>query len=474
MVSRRTTSASACTDPVTFAETVLGLHIWDKQADLLRLVANNKRVACRAGHKVSKSCSASILSLWWPIAHPNGRVILTATTNPQIRNVLWKECRRLRHCSKIPYPDMAELPAIGMQWPDGREIIGFSTKESERMAGLSGSEMLFIVDEASGVPEVIYEAIEGNRAGGAHVLLIGNPTQPTGTFYDAFHSKAAFWKTIHISSIEAAQYEPHIPGLATSEWIDEKRQEWGESDPRFQVRVLGNFADSHECSVVSLYHVEAAQDRYDDPEERAHARGRLEIGCDPARFGDDETVIAVRRGKRIVDMVIGRQLDEHAVARLVEETVRRHRANDEQPALVKVDECGVGAGVVSVLRTKSGPDCPFVVIGVDAGSAADNEEEHFNRRAQLWFGVADWLKDGGQIPRDSKLEGDLLSAHYSFDPKNRLKVEKKEDIKKRIGRSPDRADAIALAVHFSAPRMIRPVSARPEATYRFSGMGRGY
>jgi len=393
---------------------------------------------------------------------------MTATTNPQIRNILWKEIKRLVYNANVDFPVVPQLPGLGIQWADGREVIGFSTKESERMAGLSGSEMLFIVDEASGVPEEIFDAIEGNRAGGAHILMLGNPTQPTGQFYDSFHSKADFYKTFHVSSVDAANCGMKIPGLATKEWCDEKLKEWGQEDPRYQVRVLGQFADSAEYSVIPLAVVSAAQDRWHDEPTSSN---RLELGVDVARFGDDETCIAVRRGNKIFEIVTRSQFDEHQVAALVIETAKRYALKGEQKPLVKVDNCGVGLGVVSILRTSS----DVQVFGVNASDPSSQPDEFLNVRSQLWFAVADWLREGGCLPNDSKLEAELLCPRYDFDARNRRRVEKKEEIKRRLHRSPDRADAVALAVYSPRARLVRAGdnSAKPVKHYRMAS-GRGF
>lgn len=419
------------------------------------------------------SCSAVLLALWFYHCHEMARVIVTATTNPQIRNIFWRELRIRASRALIPFPHVPEMPGIGMRSDDGtKEIIGLSTKEAERMAGFSGQNLLFIVDEASGVPEHIFEAIEGNRAGGARIVMLGNPTQPSGTFFDAFHSKRELWRTLHISSWEAARMKHHIPGLATETWCEEKLLEWGQSDPRYQVRVEGNFADSSEMSVVPLHHVMAAQGRFDEQRET----GMLMLGCDVARFGDDETVLAVVRGKRLCELVTASKLDEVAVAKLVVETAARHRVAGEPAPEVKVDACGVGLGVLSILRNAEG----LRAIGVNAGDPADNPEDFKNKRSQLWFGLAEWLSSGGAIPHDAKLEADLLAPQFSFDPRGRRRVEAKDDIKRRLKRSPDRADALALAVHHQRLPLVHPASIRDQRRrrrpnlYRFGAAGRGY
>lgn len=430
----------------------------------MRAVANNPRVAVRSSHKTGKSFCASALALWWASEKPNGRVVLTATTNPQIRNILWKEIKRLSYGRGFPQP--AELPGLGMQWPDGREIIGFSTKESERMAGISGSDLLFIVDEASGVTENIFEAIEGNRAGGAHCLLIGNPTRPSGTFYDAFHSKSEFYKTFHVSAYDACTYE--IPGLAKEHWIDEKLAEWGEHSPMFQVRVMGNFASSHETTVVPLSLVTDAVEGYSHSPHEPSAP--LHLGVDPARFGDDDACIVVRRGRRVVEIVTASNLDNVELAEWVIDTAKRHHRSSEQSAVCKIDAIGVGSGVVDTL-THTAPEALMRVVEVQCSQVAGDEESYHNLRTQLWFGIGEWLKDGGVFPEDDKLSADIVSANYDFDARGRYRVEKKSEIKRRLGRSPDRADALALAIYTPALRLAYVNGKKARSTLRMVGRG---
>lgn len=456
------------TDICTFAEQALGLRLWSRQRDILKACAKYPRVSVRSGHKIGKSISAVILGLYFWYRFVDARVIMTATTNSQIRNVLWRELKLRTDRALIKFPNVPALPNIGMRSEDSsREIVGISTNEAERMAGLSSPNMLFIVDEASGVGEAIFEAIEGNRAGGARIVMFSNPTQPVGTFYDSFHSKREFWHTMHVSSWEAAKADPHIPGIATRDHCDEKLAEWGPDDPRYQVRVEGNFADATEAAVIPLHAVMSAQQRYKEPRKY---EGRIEIGCDVARFGDDETVISVRQGKVHLEQVVKRHLDEFAVARLVVEMANRHSVKGYAKALVKVDSCGLGMGVASILRVQPEVD----VVMVDASEASDDPDKFINKRAQLWFGLSDWIKEGGCIPTDRELESDLLAPRYDFDAHERIQVEKKKDIKKRLRRSPDRADALALAVYSPRVRLVHPLDKARLASSRYRITGRGY
>jgi phage terminase large subunit len=434
-------------DPVVFAERRLGIRPWSRQSEILRAVAQYPRVAVRSGHKIGKSNSAAILALWWVCLYPDGKVIITAPTDRQVQGVIWKEIRRLYRTASPPIGGQLHRVADpGLQFDDGvREIRGFSTNEPEKIAGFSGN-ILYIVDEGSGVDEQIYEVIEGSRAGGAKLVVFGNPTQTSGTFFEAFTSAKDAWHTIHVSSEDSPNItgECEIPGLAVREWMEEKLREWGEDSPLYQVRVRGNFPLQAENAVIGIGLVEEASKRWAEmPED-----GPLTIGVDVARFGDDETVIQPVRGKKALKPITLNSMDTVQVAGRVAQVVREMRRDGEFPQ-VKVDVIGVGAGVADYLRALEGLEAVIVDVNVGEAStvSAPDEPEYARLRDQVWFMLKAWLKNGGAIPDDGKLHAELLAPLYGFTVDGKLKVEPKEETKKRIKRSPDRADALCLAAY---------------------------
>jgi hypothetical protein len=433
-------------DPVVFAQRRLGITAWSKQAEILRAVASHPRVAVRSGHKVGKSTSAAILALWWTQLHPDGRVVMTAPTGRQVRIVLWREVSRLYRAANPPIGgELHKVPDQGLQFDDGREVVGFSTDEPERIAGVSGANVLYIVDEGSGIDELIYEAIEGSRAGGAHLVVFGNPTQTSGTFFDAFTSSRDRWHCIHVSSEESPNVtgESRVPGLATAEWVEEKRAEWGEDSPLFQVRVRGNFPLHAENAVIGIGLVEAAVARYAE----APDDGELTIGVDVARFGDDETVIWPVRGRKALPPTVLHSMDIVAVSGEVARLTRAMSHSDERPT-IKVDVIGVGAGVADHLRALETLNA--TIIDVNVGESAPpvcvDEPEYARLRDYVWFRLKEWMTTGA-IPDDGKLQAELLAPRYGFTVDGKLKVEPKDETKKRLKRSPDRADALGLAVY---------------------------
>jgi phage terminase large subunit len=444
-------------DPVAFAEEVLGLAPWSRQRELFYAVRDHDFVAVRSGHKVGKSTSAAALALWRVVCFPWSRVVLTAPSDHQLEQILWPEVCRLYEGARCDLGGrLYESHQKGLRFAHHWGIFGLSTNKHERFSGLSSPRLFFIVDEASGYPEDIYDAVFGNMAGGGKALLTGNPTQTSGTFYDAFRSKRGSFRTLHISSLESPNLtgEAHIPGLATPEWVAWATKHWGGGKlegPTIDVRVKGNFPEQGDNAVVSLLAVEEALARWD----ATKAEGNLEIGVDPARFGDDETVLYPRRGRKVLEPVALKSLNTTEIAGKVLELCRGLYRPGDRPR-VKVDAIGIGAGVVDQLDVFRDLD----VVGVNVAEAALDEEHYHNLRAQIWFAARDFLRDGGALPPHRQTEADLLAPTYSFDGRGRYVVESKDQIKRRLKRSPDHADALCLDIY--SPPVVK-----------FSGAGKG-
>ena len=275
------------------------------------------------------------------------------------------------------------------------------------------------------------------------MLLIGNPTQTAGTFYKAFHSDRDLYNTIHISAFDT----PNITGedvpdaarkaLVSPDWIEQRKKQWGEGSPLYDVRVLGNFPSESEDQVIGLQAVEDAKAR-----ERTPA-GPVVISCDVARYGSDETVIAVRRGDhvRIHKTYTSRSLME--TAGHIVEAARQYNGPGMR---VVVDDVGLGGGVTDRLKEMGVP-----VEGFNGGSAANEPRLYPNRRSEAWFAFSEQIGSVDLDP-DEQLCADLVSPKYALDSAGRRVVEPKDRTKKRLGRSPDRADAVLMA-YAPAPRM---------------------
>jgi phage terminase large subunit len=427
-------------DPLGFARDVLRLAVWEGNEQILTSVQAHDRVAIRAGRKVSKSNSLAALALWWMLAR-KGRVVMTSSSFAQVKRILWFELVALNTRANLNLP-MPLDPATGV-WVGLSGIVGMSTDKRENMQGYSGPDVLYLADEASGIQDEILEAIEGNCAGGGKIVLAGNPTRTSGRYFDVFHNPGK-WFPIHLNSEttpNVLQGEMVIPGLATRDWIEDMQAQWGIESPLYQVHVLGNFPTQSENAVIGLGLIELAKKNH--PE---YAPPPTVFGVDVARFGDDDSVIQPLAGSYAHQAIALRSMDGTTVAGHVMDTVARMAKG---PVTVNVDVIGVGASVYDHL--KNSDRAKKLRITVNAINVAERAtaDGYSKLRDQLWFGVRDWLRDGGTFASNPKLEAELVAPVYGFDTQGRAKVESKDDIKKRLGRSPDYADALALAVYKS-------------------------
>lgn len=460
-------------DPVGFGREVLGSHYWSRQEEIVASAAAHSDVAIVSGHKVGKTKSLVDIALWFYNSFPGSRVIMTANTEQQLQDVLWRELRMTLRNAKIEIPggnSIALMARNGLKNPyTFSEIVGFTAKEAEAAAGRSGSHILYLPDEASGIGDHIYEAMQGNRAAGATTKLIAtsNPTRASGWFYDAFHSKSALYHKIHIDSRETPNCtgaEPSIPGLADPQWVARMIQEYGEDHPIFAVRVKGDFIASEVGKIFPLAAIADAQMRWAETQ----AIGRLHIGIDPAGDGTagDRTVFAWRRGLKVLDLREHTGLGTEAIlAHLLGLLLDLRTPDDKDPPVVALDSDGeVGAKVFACVNAyqQSHPHA-FVLVRIRGSEKAVRQPNIYDRvRDELWINGRDWLKQGGALPPHPGLEKELHCAAIEQDQR-RVKVTDKREMRKLLGRSPDLADAVlhCLWEPLSLRAGYRPPASRP-------------
>lgn len=459
-------------DPAAFFREILGIEPWSRQVEILEAVRDHPRVAVSSGHKVGKSNSAAGIALWYYCSFPDARVVLTSTTSRQVDQILWRELRMMRarggRCTtcktedpdghRIPRPcphsgliegDQGELARTGLKSPDFREIVGFTAREAEAVAGISGSNLLYIPDEASGIQDAIFEAIEGNRAGGARIVMFSNPTRNEGEFYEAFASKSALYKTLRISSEETPnviQGRMVIPGLATREWIEEKKEEWGEQSPLYKVRVKGEHATHEAGKIFSIHTISQAEVRWAETPDA----GRLFIGLDPAGESGtgDESAFSVRRGMKQLALTVQLGLNDEAHLVHLLALIVKHKLPRETPVVVIDSEGSIGSSLKGLLRNYCETNkSAFELVTVRASDRAVRNPRVYDRlRDELVANLEAWFRDGGAILEDVKLEKELHAPEWKQAINGRLKCTPKDQLKKILGRSPDRMDALALSV----------------------------
>ena len=425
-------------DPVGFVTQVLGAKPWAKQIEILEAVRKHPRVAVRSCNGSGKTYIAAHAVLWWLKCFPDSLVITTAPTEHQVRDVLWREIRRVYH-GQEGYIG-GKLLRTSLELDDKHYALGLSTDTPERFQGFHEGNILFVVDEASGVREGIFEAIEGSMTSDhARMLLLGNPTALSGYFYEAFHRRRSLWQTIHISAFETpnlVEGDAFKPTLVTRKWVDDAKVNWGEDSPMYQIRVLGDFPSESEDTLISLKIIENAVVGKDEAPDLQDGEP-VEMGVDVARFGSDRTVICARRGDRVIEMASFTKKDTMETAGLVKALVKRYT-----PTCVRVDSIGVGAGVVDRLKEQGVPG----VTGINVAQRATNPEHFANLKAELYDGLRERFQQGRiRIPSDQKLISELASIRYSFTSSGQTRLEDKDELRGRGQPSPDLADALMLA-----------------------------
>jgi phage terminase large subunit len=429
------------------------------QADLFSAVDRGEtRISWAAAQKLGKSRADAAVALHWALTKPLGWVILTAPTYNQIDNILWREIKSMYYSARIPIGgELFETPTKGLRFPWGGGIIGRAPKNEDAMQGLSGANQLYLCDEASGIKENILEAVLGNTIGGGTAVLTGNPLRTSGMLYESHTIKSSVWCTLQSSGLDSPNHHGGcVPGLASAESLDFFREQWGEGTPAWDARIRGRFPSSSVDTVISLALADLARNRVSETKPD----GFLSAGIDPAGFGDDQSVIYFRRGLRPIALLAFHGIDGPDLAGKFLEALVPLRGHAE-PVRVNVDVTGEGASCFDAL-VRAAADNGLELNGVNFGASPTAQPPvgpgYANLATQMWFELRAALEQGAALPDESvcsrvdsaKLEGELVARKYGFDLQGRLCIERKKDMKARIGRSPDRADACVLA-HYQPP-----------------------
>ncbi len=437
-------------DPVWWTSTALGAKLWDKQAEIMRAVRDHQEVAVASCHGAGKSFNAACDVLWYLYNHRPSIVITTAPTNRQVKGILWKEIKGLHSRARIklggqPLSQELRIANDWLAW-------GFTAPDydPERFQGFHEQNILIVVDEAAGVSEHIYQAIDGILTSeGARLLMISNPTHASGRFGQSFKmpgvakiSISAFdtpnFTAFDITrdDIRKGTWEDKITGdlpmpyLVTPSWVAKRYQRWGETSPLYQSRVEGKFPKQGTDTLIPLDWIERAQRATLEPGEP------VELGVDVARYGIDETVSILRRGSvaRITKVLPMSNTMETAGMVVVER--REHGVQ-----ISKVDAEGLGAGVYDRLDEQDEP-----VVEMRSGMKAEDSEKFADARSEWLWGLRQRFEQGDiDIEDDDELAAQLANIKYKINSRGQIKVESKDEMRRRGLPSPDRADALMFA-----------------------------
>lgn len=417
--------------PAYFARTELGATLTPQQEEAGKLLVEKRKVTIRSGHGTGKTAFLAWCVIWFLSCRFPAKVPATAPTGHQLSDVLWAELASWLRKLAERSPALADQ----FEWSSEKFCLKSHPNESfsvartarpekpEALQGFHSENILFLIDEASGVPEPVFEVAEGALSTpGAYVIMAGNPTREDGYFFDSHHKMRDRWATLHWDGEESP--------LVSKDYIADMALKYGVDSSIYQIRVKGNFATTAD-GVIPLHLCESAISRDVLPLVNAP----IVWGLDVARFGDDGTALAKRQGNTQLEPVhewYGKDLMQTVGMVKLQYDQATHK-----PATINVDVIGIGAGVVDRLSELGLP-----ARGVNVSESPSVQDQYNRLRDELWFKSREWLeaRDCKLLPDDG-LIGELTTAKYSVTSNGKLKVEGKDEMKKRGIKSPDKADA---------------------------------
>ena len=423
--------------PDLFVEDLLGVTPQDWQREVMSAVAKGqRRCSIRSGHGVGKSSCASWLMIWFLLTRYPVKVVVTAPTASQLFDALFAECKRWIKELPTPIKSLLEMKSdrIELGSSPTEAFISARTSRSESpesLAGVHADHVLLVVDEASGVPESVFEAAYGSMSGkDATTILPGNPTRSSGYFFETHTRLRDSWWTKQVSCLDSP--------LVSPDFIAEMELKYGTDSNAMRVRVLGEFPLAEDDTLISLHAVEQASKRKVEQPEGTP----VVWGLDVARYGDDASVLCIRQGRHLMELHSWKKLSLMELAGRVLDLLH---SSDEPPEEILVDSIGLGAGVLDRLR-----ELDISARGVNVSESPAMADRYANLRAELWDLTKSWFNEEVQIPNDDSLIADLTAPRYSFNSSGKMLVESKAETKKRLGRSTDFADSLVLTFASSA------------------------
>lgn len=426
------------------------------QIEALEALGTHHRASARGPHGLGKTALSAWVILWFidtrEAAGVDWKALTTAGSWSQLRNFLWPEVHKWVRHMKPParWREGSELLQMSVKLRTG-QAFAVASNRPELIEGAHADQLLYIYDEAKSILPATFDASEGAFSGAgmdgrdAFAWAGSTPGAPVGRFADIHHRRAGYedWWTKHVTITESI-----AAGRVSTDWVEQRRRQWGEGSAIFQNRVLGEFAVEDAQSVIPIAWVEAAIERWRDLD--GGYAPFVNVGVDVARFGEDRTVLALRYGDAISELRVYSKAETttttgHAAGIL--------RANPKGHAVV--DVVGLGAGVVDQLRGLGLAAVAFNAAGRSQHSDRSGELAFANRRAAAWWNLREMLDPGFDpviaLPPDEELLGDLVTPLYRVGAGGRIAVEGKDDIRKRLGRSTDKGDAVVQAFALPEP-----------------------
>jgi phage terminase large subunit len=436
-------------DPEGFFRDVLHCAPWEKQVEMTERVRDNPRTICVTANGLGKDWATARLCLWYVYAR-KGFVILSGPTERQVKQILMREIRRAFAVAQdLP----GELYAMELRVTEDSGIIAFTSDNADKLTGFHHPRLLICYTEGQGIPDEAYEAAFACCTGTDNKIFVyGNPTTVGGKFHQAATSDN--WSILTIRADEHPNVitgRNEIEGAVSREWIESMREEYGESSSIYRSRVLAEFPEENVEGLLKRAWLRSAFDRHESKElEAASWNHRLVLAVDVARYGPDSSVMAVVRGPVVEELITwrGASLTDSA-DRVIEHAQRLtvYHANPKfeylsGPPKIVVDEPGMGGGVIDVMRKKG-----WVVTAFNGAGKSIDQRRYLNMRAASHWKLRELL-EANQIalPRDAALEEEALSVEWQHAPNGTIQIVSKDLIRKTLGRSPDRLDAVIMGL----------------------------
>lgn len=418
-----------------------GLEKWQKEiCDRLRKhmlsgTTETFRHATASGHGIGKSAFVSMIIVYFMVCWPGVAGRATANTAQQLKSTTWREVAKWWElCIFKHWFEKTATQFYSKDNPETWRIdaVAWSAENTIAFQGVHGDPVVIIFDEASGIDDQVWEVVEGAlNEKNAFWLVFGNPNRNSGMFYNCFKPDSD-WLTMSVDSREVSWTKPSYGASILKNY----------GEDAYKIRVLGQFPDTDMSQFIPGHYVRGAYERgmFQWDEERINPHIPLVIGVDVSRMGKDETVILLRRGNHIVGIDRRRGLDLWETTHVVAAYLERHK-----PVAVNIDVVSVGAGVVDNLN---GMGYRGKVFGVNGGWRPSQPDKFFNLRAETWARARDWIMSSGVLtesdPDVQRMIDQASAVLFGHNDKGQLKLERKEELIKREGWSPDIFDALAL------------------------------
>ncbi len=459
-------------DPVFFVEHALGHLTWGKQRDILTSVRDHEWTAVRACHGASKTFTAAEITVWFLESFPDSKVITSAPTFSQVKNLLWAEINSIYKNSRIELDGPCMVTQIKTDEPD-HYALGFSTDKPARAEGWHAPQILFIFDEAKGINPWLWDSVEGLMTGGFIRWLIISTTdgvQVGEPFYRAFMEKGTEWNRIHIqaedtpyftgekfqyvevdekdfSKFEVKYKDPEdvVIQIASPRFMERALKRWGKDSVLFLTKIKGEICDQASDTIIKLSQVirmfENALDKdFDDA-------GQIEAGVDVARGGADDTVFWKRKGLKITGVQVLQSAELSEKKSLVDQADKLCEFVDFKKFVpIKIDDTGVGGGLTDIMEARG-----YNVVPINFQMKANDEDSYPNAISEMWFNISSMIQDISCPENEvtERLQVELVNRkHDGLDNRGRRVVEAKKKYRERTGfQSPDMADAFLLAFY---------------------------